>query len=94
MESLVSDIKNMPQKKQYNQQALNFRGCRVNSRRLIPVKPDFSHTDHTFYEGNITKLFSPWLVKNIPDPTWQTLTKKLGFLVREMLSKRNIGGST
>jgi hypothetical protein len=66
------------------------RGTKAKSEKLTPVQADILQSDHTLYEGKITMLFTPWIVSRIPDAAWQTLQEKLGYIVREMLSVRNM----
>ena len=62
-------------------------GTRVNSQRRIPVQDDF-YADSTYYESIITRLFTPFLVTEISDYSWQKLQEKLGRIIREIISKK------
>jgi len=61
-------------------------GSRTTSRGFTAVKAESSCFDANAYEAVITSLFEPWIITEIPDGAWQTLQKRLGMIVRDMLS--------
>jgi len=64
-------------------------GTRVNSIKSASIQQtDKSTFDLTYYEGFITRLFAPWLVKEIPEGKWQSLQEKLSRTIREILPKK------
>jgi len=48
--------------------------------------PESPYLNLNAYEAQITGLFLPFLTEGIPDNKWQTLTKKLGCIVRDIIT--------
>jgi hypothetical protein len=72
-----------------------YTGTRVNSRRYEPATqavPD--SLDRAYYEGIITRLFIPWIVKDIPENKWQTLQEKLGRVIYELSLKKSMSNNS
>jgi len=69
------------------EQAVKLRGSRVNSRdNVSPAQAESSYISYDFYEAEITNLFVPWLIEEVPDGAWQTLQAKLDQTVRNIVS--------
>jgi hypothetical protein len=46
--------------------------------------------DSDAYEARITGLFAPFLTDGIPEKRWQTVTEKLGCIVRDIIAGKEI----
>jgi len=68
------------------EQTVNIRGSSVNSRDNVQAQEEKAFSSTTFYEAQITSLFIPWLIAEIPDEKWQTLQAKLCQTVRDIVS--------
>ena len=65
-----------------------IRGSRVGSKNHTQVQTVSSCLDSNSYEAQITGLFVPWLIEEVPDEKWSTLQEKLGCIVRNIISGR------
>jgi hypothetical protein len=47
------------------------------------------HLSPNNLEAQITALFAPWLVEDVPEEKWATLQEKLDRIVRGIISGKN-----
>jgi len=64
---------------------MDYAGARVTSKSHIRVQTADEQTfDVTFFEGQITTLFIPWLVTGIPERAWQVLQENLKIIIKSI----------
>jgi len=65
-------------------------GSRIGSKSYRAVKIESSYLSPNNYEAQITALFSPWLVEDIPEDKWATLQGELDCIVRGIISGKGL----
>ena len=54
------------------------------------TRTESPYLDSNAYEAQITGLFAPFLTDRIPEQKWQTLTEKLGCIIRDIIAGKEI----
>jgi len=65
-------------------------GTRIGSKGHRPAQTEPLHLSPNNLEAQITALFAPWLVEDVPEEKWATLQEKLDRIVRGIISGKNL----